>query len=138
MRKFLIVATFAACGGSSEPPKTENDVTPQPSATHTGNHVSVQNEFGTIDEKQAAKLVNQLSAPGGPIQKCHTSNLKRVEFLGGGPKATGQTGHGQGMAVEGDAPGHRIALQLMPRRAPKRQHLLFQRRVIGNGQEIRL
>ena len=43
---------------------------------------------------------------------------------------------GQGSVVEGDAPGHRIALELMPRRSAERQDLLFERRIIGRGQKV--
>lgn len=71
---------LVACGGGGEPPKTGGDAPPPPPPAHTGPRMAVQNELGTIDERQAAKVVNQLS---GTIQRCHTQNLKRVEFLGG-------------------------------------------------------
>lgn len=113
MRKFLFVLTIAACGGSSEPPKTENDVTPPPKATSTGSHVAVQNEFGTIDEKQAGKIVNQLTPT---IQKCHTSNLKRVEFLGGDLKfyvRIGEDGRAKWVYFEDSSLGDREAEKCM-------------------------
>lgn len=113
MKRLLIVLTLTACGGNPEPAKTTTDVAAAPTATHTGPRVQVQNEFGTIDDKQAAKVVNQLSPA---MQKCHTSNLKRVEFLGGDLKfyvRIGEDGHAKWVYFEDSSLGDREAEKCM-------------------------
>ncbi len=112
-RSLAMLIVLCACGGTSETPKTENDVTPTPTATHTGSRIAVQNEFGTIDDKVAAKVVNQLTAS---IQKCHTQNLGRVEFLGGDLKfyvRIGADGHAKYVYFEDSSLGDREAEKCM-------------------------
>jgi hypothetical protein len=113
MKRFFSVLVLAACGGTTEPPKTETDVTPVATATQSRPRVQVQNEFGTIDDKQAAKVVGQLTPT---IQKCHTSNLKRVEFLGGDLKfyvRIGEDGHAKWVYFEDSSLGDREAEKCM-------------------------
>lgn len=81
---FLLVA----CGGGEEP-KTENDVKPVPTARPTAPHLSMQSEFGVIDENAANKV---LAALAPAMQRCHTSNLGRIEYLAGDVKFTVRIG----------------------------------------------
>lgn len=70
---------LAACGGA-EVPKNENDVKPVATSHGTAPKLNMQSEFGVIDEGAAKKVIAQLTPT---IQRCHTSNLKRVEYLAG-------------------------------------------------------
>jgi hypothetical protein len=71
---------LVACGGGSDVPKNENDVKPVATTRPTGPKLAMQSEFGVIDENAAKKVIVQLTPT---IQRCHTSNLKRVEYLAG-------------------------------------------------------
>lgn len=108
-----MLTVLAACGGGAEAPKTENDVAAAPTATHGGPRIAVQNEFGTIDEKAAAKVVGQLTPS---IQRCHTQNLRRVEFLGGDLKfyvRIGEDGRAKYVYFEDSSLGDREAEKCM-------------------------
>jgi len=77
-RALPLLLLAAACGG--EPPKTENDIKPVATTRPSGPKLAMQSEFGVIDENAAKKVIAQLTPT---IQRCHTSNLKRVEYLSG-------------------------------------------------------
>jgi len=77
MRRLLIV--LIGCGGSNEPVKTENEAKPAPTQTER-QHLNVQNEFGTVDDRAVARIVDRLMPD---MQKCQTQSLKRIEYLSG-------------------------------------------------------
>lgn len=89
MRKLLPWAlVLAACGGPEEP-KTENDVKPVATARPAAAHLKMQSEFGVIDENAAKKV---LAALAPAMQRCHTSNLGRIEYLAGDVQFTVRIG----------------------------------------------
>lgn len=78
MKRALAVLALVACGGG-DAPKTVVD-TPPPKPTHTAPKLNVQNEFGVVDERAVAKIVDGLSPK---IQKCQMQSLTRIEYLSG-------------------------------------------------------
>jgi hypothetical protein len=72
----------AACGGEP-PPKTQADVPAVPTSRPQGPKLKMRQELGEIDEAATKRTFNQLEPA---IQRCHTQNLRRIEYLGGDVK----------------------------------------------------
>jgi hypothetical protein len=75
---------LAACGGNKEPPKTvetpPEDTTPK---RKSGPVPVVQQELGSIEQRDVEKAFNKLQ---GPLEGCHKQGRDRVEYMAGSVK----------------------------------------------------
>jgi hypothetical protein len=82
-----------ACGGGEPPPKAVSDAPVVEAPRPQGPKLKMRQELGEIDEAATKRTFAQLEPA---IQKCHTQNLRRIEYLGGDVKLflrIGEDGH---------------------------------------------
>lgn len=79
----LLVALGApACGGSTPPPKTDEQPRETPKKT-AGGGPSVSQELGSIDQRAVEQTFDKLQSK---LETCHSQGRSRVEYLSGDVK----------------------------------------------------